>query len=96
MESDTQIKGGSPRNHASVYRVCVAGTIPGSWANRLGCLQVVHEGADGSSGQTLLMGAVGDQSELLGILNTLHELRLPLLLVEAVDTDLCPCRTKDA
>jgi hypothetical protein len=62
----------------------------------LGGLQVVREEADESSDQTLLMGAVRDQAELLGILNTLHELRLPLLLVEAVDTDLCPCPIKNA
>jgi hypothetical protein len=96
METDREIKGHSPRKHASIYRVCVAGTIPGSWANRLGCLQVVHEAGDGLADQTLLMGAVRDQAELLGILNTFHELRLPLLLVEAVHTDLCPCQTKDA
>jgi hypothetical protein len=96
METHTEVKGHSPRNHASIYRVCVAGTIPDSWANRLGGLQVVREGGDGSSDQTLLMGAVRDQAEVLGILNTLHELRLTLLLVEAVDTDLCPCQAKSA
>ena len=85
-----------PRNHATIYRVCVAGTLPGGWEDRLGGLQVVREGGKGSSHQTLLMGAVRDQAELLGILNTLHELRLPLLLVEAVDTELCPCKTKNA
>ena len=39
--------------------------------------------------------ATKDHAELLGILNTLHELRLPLLMVEAVDTELCPCKTKN-
>ena len=96
METHTKAKDHGPINHASIYRVCVAGKLPGSWADRMGGLQVVREGGDGSSNQTLLMGAVRDQAELLGILNTLHELRLPLLLVEAVDTDLCPCRTSGA
>jgi hypothetical protein len=94
METHRKANDHGPRNHASIYRVCVAGTVPGSWENRLGCLRVVREG-DGPSDQTLLMGAVRDQAELLGILNTLHELRLPLLLVEAVDTELCPCKTKN-
>ena len=96
METHSETNDHGSKNHASIYRVCVAGTIPGSWADRLGGLQVVREGGDGSSDQTLLMGAVRDQAELLGILNTLHELRLPLLLVEAVDTDLCPCKAKSA
>jgi hypothetical protein len=95
METDRQVEDHSPRNPASIYRVCVVGTISDGWEDRLGRLQVVREVGDGSSDQTLLMGAVRDQAELLGILNTLHELRLRLLLVEAVDTDLCPCRTKN-
>jgi hypothetical protein len=70
--------------------------LPSGWEYRLGCLQVVHEEGNESSGQTTLMGAVRDQADLLGVLNTLHELRLPLLLVEAVDTELCPCHTKKA
>ena len=96
METHRKANDHGPSNHASFYRVCVAGTLPGSWADRLGGLQVVRDGGDGSSGQTLLMGAVRDQAELLGILNTLHELRLPLLLVETVDTEPCPCKTKNA
>lgn len=78
----------SSKQFSSVYRVCIAGTLPGSWKDRLGNLQVVFERENGVSGQTLLTGAVTDQAELLGILNTLHELRIPLLLVEAVDMDL--------
>jgi hypothetical protein len=96
METDREVRDHSPRNPASIYRVYVAGTIPSGWETRLGSLQIVREGGHGSSDQTLLMGAVRDQAELLGILNTLHELRLPLLLVEAVDTDLCPCQAKNA
>ncbi len=87
METHKEAKDHGLRNHASIYRVYVAGSLPGSWANRLGGLQVVREEMDGSADQTLLTGAVRDQAELLGILNTLHELRLPLLLVEAVDTE---------
>ena len=94
METHRKAKDHSSKYHASIYRVCVAGRIPGGWEDRLGGLQVVRERRDESSDQTLLMGAVRDQADLLGILNTLHELRLPLLLVEAVDTDLCPCREK--
>ena len=95
MKTDRQIEGQSSGKHASRYRVCVAGTIPSSWANRLGCLEVVPQVGDRSSDRTLLMGDVRDQAELLGILNTLHELRLPLLLVEAVVTDLCPLPTQE-
>ena len=90
VERDKQVKDHSSRNHASIYRVCVAGTLSSRWENRLGDLQVVREEGNGTSEQTLLMGTVRDQAELLGILNTLHELHLPILLIEAVDTELCP------
>ena len=96
METHRKANDHGPRDHASIYRVCVAGTLPGSWADRLGGLQIVHAGGSGSSNQTLLMGVVRDQAELLGILNTLHELRLPLLLVEAVDVDLCSFQASNA
>ena len=96
MDTHRKANDHGQQNHASVYRVCVNGTLPGSWVDRLGGLQIVQEGGSGSSNQTLLMGAVRDQAELLGILNTLHELRLPLLHVEAVDTELCTCKAKNA
>lgn len=95
MESHTEANH-SPRRHASIYRVRVAGRIPDGWASRLGGLQATREGASELSHQTLLIGAVRDQAELLGILNTLHELRLPLLLVEAVDTELCHAKSLTA
>ena len=96
MKTNSKVEDHSPRHPASIYRVCVAGKLPGGWEDRFGGLQVVREGGNELSNQTLLMGAVRDQAELLGILNTLHELRLPLLIVEAVDTDLCPCHAKIA
>ena len=96
METHRKSNDHGQQNHASIYRVRVTGSLPDSWVDRLGGLQVVQEGGGGSSNQTLLMGAVRDQAELLGVLNTLHELRLPLLLVEAVDTGLCPCKTENA
>ena len=92
METNRRVEDHSPRHLASIYRVCIAGTLPSSWENRLGGLQVVHEERNESSGPTTLMGAVNDQAELLGILNTLHELRCPLLLVEEVDVKSLPSR----
>lgn len=34
---------------------------------------------------TTLNGQVSDQAELMGVLNSLYELRLPLLFVELID-----------
>ncbi len=75
-----------------MYRLRIAGVIPDGWEGRLGCLRVVHEEGPEPKTTTTLMGAVTDQAELLGVLNTLHELRLPLLLVEAIDLESIPNR----
>lgn len=77
----------APRQPASIYRLRIAGVIPDGWEERLGCLRAVREEGPEPQTVTTLMGAVTDQSDLLGILNTLHELHLTLLLVEAMDME---------
>ena len=86
METIGKVDDHSPRHPASIYRVSVAGRLPSGWEDRLGSLQIVHEEGNESSSQTTLMGAVRDQADLLGVLNTLHEVGLTLLLVEVIDT----------
>lgn len=78
------------RNPASFYRLRVTGTVPAGWEGRLGCLRIVQEEVAGLDKITTLMGAVSDQADLLGVLNTLQQLHLPLLLVEAVDIESIP------
>jgi hypothetical protein len=85
MTTDRKSENHGTRQPAHIYRVYVDGRVPGGWEDRLGCLQVVHEEKAEPSGRITLMGAVRDQAELLGILNTLHQLRLTLLLVESDD-----------
>ncbi len=87
MKTISKNEAHNPRQPASIYRLRVAGVIPTGWEDRLGCLRVVQEESSGSPATTTLMGAIKDQADLLGILNTLHQLRLTLLLVEAVDLE---------
>ena len=87
MNKIPKVEDQDPRQPASIYRLRIAGAIPAGWEERLGCLRVVQEEGSESPTTTTLMGAVKDQAELLGVLNTLHELRLPLLLVEAIDLE---------
>jgi hypothetical protein len=87
MNATMNVDDHAPRQPASIYRLRIAGVIPDGWEERLGCLRAVREEGPEPQTVTTLMGAVTDQSDLLGILNTLHELRLTLLLVEAIDPD---------
>lgn len=62
----------------AIYRIVVQGFIQDDYANYLGDMYISHE----IEGRTVLMGQVQDQSALLGILNTLLDLQLALILVE--------------
>ena len=64
--------------------VDVQGVLRASWADRLGGMQIKPD--EGNAGCTLLEGALPDQAALLGILQGLYDLGLPLLLVEWVET----------
>lgn len=56
-----------------------------AWSDRLGGLEIAStEDAEFGGTITTLEGNVLDQAALLGILNTLNELRLPLISVECV------------
>ena len=61
----------------AVYRIKLNGEIPDSWLDRLGGVQVVA----GASGTVTLQGPLPDQAALIGVLNTLYQLRLPVLEV---------------
>lgn len=59
----------------AVYRIKVGGTVPESWIDRLGGMQI----AAASSTATTLEGWLPDQAALKGVLDTLYELRLHLV-----------------
>jgi hypothetical protein len=82
------LEGHNPKQSGSLYRLRIGGVLPESWEDRLGCLRIVHEEGTEPLTKTTLMGAVKDQSDLLGILNTLHGLRLPLLYLECLDAEV--------
>jgi hypothetical protein len=63
-----------------IYRVEVQGQLRPNWSDRFGAMQISSPETD--STVTVLLGNVSDQAELAGILNTLHELHLPLLSVQ--------------
>jgi hypothetical protein len=65
------------------YRIVVRGRLGLSWTGRLAGMRIKRETRDGSP-IAVLQGEMRDQSELLGVLNTLHELHLPLVGVELV------------
>lgn len=71
----------------AVYRIVVQGALPAEYADRLGDLCVESSG-EGRGGQaTTLTGHLRDQSQLLGVLNGLYEMHLPILSIELLEVE---------
>jgi hypothetical protein len=68
------------------YQIKVKGQLDPRWSEWFDGLTISHE-ADGS---TILFGAVVDQAALYRILLKLHDLNLPLLAVNRVETEAKP------
>jgi hypothetical protein len=66
------------------YRILILGTLDAGWSDRLGGMTISSTRlADGTTATTLI-GALADQSALVGVVNTLHDLGLSLVSVERI------------
>lgn len=68
----------------ATYRVVVQGAVSQYWRHRLGGLVVASVDRTDGPLRTTLAGRIRDQAELQGVLETLCQLRLPILSVEAM------------
>jgi hypothetical protein len=69
----------------ATYRIRVQGNLNVDWIDLLGGMSIAPEITQGERPVTILVGHLADQSALSGVLNTIFELRLPLLSVENLD-----------
>ena len=75
---------GYPLDARNEYRIVIHGTLDTGWSDRLGGMIIsATRLADGTMATTLI-GDLADQSALVGVLNTLHDLGLSLMSVERV------------
>ena len=65
------------------YAIRAQGRLDATWSDQLGGMRITVTGS-GRHSVTILVGRLTDQAALLGVLNTLYELGLPLLSVEFV------------
>jgi hypothetical protein len=70
-----------PFTRPGTYRICVQGFLHESWSERLANLHIMKGDFKGHA-VSELNGQLCDQAELAGVLNTLYELHLRILLVE--------------
>jgi len=69
------------------YEIRVQGRIPASWSDRLEGMSITLAEPDGEPPETILAGELLDQAALTGVLNTLYDLRLPMLSVKRIDDE---------
>ena len=67
-------------NTPAIYQIKVQGKLSGSWSDSLSGMNITNYKRDGNI--TTLVGKLKDQAALAGVLQTLYELRFPILLVE--------------
>ena len=67
------------------YHITIQGHLDESWSGRLGGMQIKTGSRGEKDTVTELSGRVADQAQLIGVLNSLYELHLPILSVEVVN-----------
>jgi hypothetical protein len=66
----------------ATYRIHVQGYVDNSWRDWLWGMGITKSSLPGQVPVTTLVGRLRDQASLMGVLNKLYELRLPILSVE--------------
>jgi hypothetical protein len=69
------------------YRISVYGSLSTQWAELLEGMDLITTRHGRQKAVTTLTGTVPNQEALLGILNTLYELHMPLIAVELLDDE---------
>ncbi len=70
----------------AVYRIQIQGALDPELSGRLGGMEIQTQRFENVYlPVTTLSGRLSDQAALFGVLSTLYDLRLPLLLVECIE-----------
>lgn len=74
-----------PFDRPAIYQINVQGQINPAWSDRLEGMTIHQTAVVTGPPVTTLQGELKDQTALAGVLNTLYELHLPVLLVKCLD-----------
>jgi hypothetical protein len=70
-----------PFDRPATYQINVQGRIDPNWSDRMAGLEICNSLDKTNPPITTLEGEVTDQAGLLGVLNSLYELHLPIISV---------------
>jgi hypothetical protein len=71
-------------NATASYRICVKGFLDESWSERFNGMEIKNQTGGEISPMAELVGTLGDQTALIGVLNSIYEMHLPLVSVEMI------------
>jgi hypothetical protein len=66
----------------AMYRICIQGILDDNWSAYCSGMTIEHESDSHQHAVTILTGQLADQSSLMGLLNSLHDIGCPILSVE--------------
>jgi hypothetical protein len=69
----------------AMYRISILGRLDKNWSDYCGGLTIEHVSDPKRHAMTMLTGQLADQSALIGVLNSLHDMGCPILSVEYVE-----------
>lgn len=69
----------------ATYLICVQGCLEEIWADRFAGMTIEMDLKNQQVPVSILRGRIRDQSELLGVLNGLYQMRVPILHMEVID-----------
>jgi hypothetical protein len=72
-------------NSTASYRICVKGFLDESWSERFNGMEIKNQAGGEISPLSALVGKLGDQTALIGVLNSIYEMHLPIVSVELLD-----------
>jgi hypothetical protein len=69
----------------AIYRICIQGILDDNWTNYCGGMTIERKSDPNQHAMTILIGRLADQSALVGVLNSLHDIGCTILSVERTE-----------
>jgi hypothetical protein len=77
-----------PFDQPATYQISVQGRIDPTMSDLMGGMTISPDTLEADHTITTLCGELSDQASLAGVLNTLYELHLTVILVKRLDKDM--------
>ena len=71
----------------AIYRIRVQGRLDADWSSRFGGLNITESGTGASGIDTIIVGRLADQAQLVGLLNSLFDCQVPVKSIECLESE---------